>query len=124
METHDSPITVLHQLLANMDQMMSMDSQSLSEYKGLMLQLKGWVETLQRQASSIQDSSSTQQSGDKLSAAEQLELASLRAEKATLQSAMDVQDAKLLKLLAQLRRLQFSIDGMNASVYQRPVKPK
>src|SRR5207253_2775675 len=100
MEAEDNPIATLHKLLANMDQMMTMDSQSLAEYKGIMLQLKGWVETLQRHASSIQGPSPATNANAHLSAAEQQELASLKLEKATLQNTIDLQDAKLLKMLS------------------------
>lgn len=122
MEENDTPIGVLHKFLENVERMINMEPQGIEEYKPMMLKLKDWILYLQQQALKLNTSQSTQRSTAKLSEAEEQELAALKSEKAALMRDIEIQDAQLLQLLYQLRRLQFSMDGMDPTAYQRPTK--
>lgn len=124
MDESVSPIVLLQEFIRNAERMVTMDPQSVSEYRGLALQLKGWVEQLELHASGINQDNSTQSQPRQLSDVEKQEVEALKAEKASLLSSIEEKDAQLLKMLTQLRRIQFSIDAMDPSVYQRPMKPR
>lgn len=124
MATNDGPLIVLHQLLGSIEHMLSLDSLSASDYKADMLALKQHVLALQQEAAAIESQKQQAPTSSKMSEAELQELSQLRSYKATLERKMNDQDEQLLKLLSQLRRLQFSIDSMDPTAYQRPIKPK
>lgn len=124
MDESVSPIVLLQEFIRNAERMVTMDPQSVSEYRGLALQLKSWVEQLEAHASDINQDISAQNQPRQLTDVEKQEVDSLKAEKASLLSSIEEKDAQLLKMLTQLRRIQFSIDAMDPSVYQRPMKPR
>jgi len=124
MEESDTPIGVLHKFLENVERMINMEPQGIEEYKPKMLKLKDWILYLQQQASNVKASQQTQRSSQKLAESEEQELTALKSERAALMRDVESQDAQLLQLLYQLRRLQFSMDGMDPTVYQRPTQSK
>lgn len=119
-----SPIVLLQEFLHNAERMITMDAQSVSDYKGLTLELKSWVEQLEQQAVELNQDNADQGEPKQLNDAEIQELTELKAEKVSLLGSIEEKDAQLLKMLTQLRRIQFSIDAMDPSVYQRPMKPR
>lgn len=119
-----SPIILLQEFMRNAERMITMDAQSVAEYKGLALELKGWVEQLEHHAKHLKQAETNTNTSQQLSDSEQQELAALKVEKSSLLTSIEEKDAQLLKLLTQLRRVQFSIDAMDPSVYQRPTRPK
>lgn len=124
MEENDTPVGVLHKFLSNVEQMITMEPQAIEEYKPTVLKLKDWITYLQQQGEALNAKKATQQASTKLTDAEQQELASLKSEKAALLRDIENHDAQLLQLLYQLRRLQFSMDSMDPTAYQRPTKSK
>lgn len=124
MAENDHPILLLHKFLNNTEQMLYLEPKSLAEYKPLILQLKSSILTLQQQARNLNQQKDTTHHTHNRSSEEEHEILALKAEKEHLINSIENTDTELLKLLDQLRRLQFSLDAMDASAYQRPTKPK
>jgi septal ring factor EnvC (AmiA/AmiB activator) len=124
MAENDHPVLLLHKFLANAERMLHLEPQSLADYKTQILALKSSIQAVEQHATQLEASNSSQDRPATLSHAEEQELRSLKEEKEQLVNGIGDMDAQLLKLLDQLRRLQFSLDGMDASAYQRPSKPK